>query len=307
MIDMRLDLDDGTPWNTFVKSGLEAYKTLGAFVTGEPPDISTDSHGYIQETFAGLCLDQPIDYPSTPFPPDLCTILSRLPSGFSELCLSGNLSTQTMQVLASLAATTTSSSSSGFDATRLNVEIQAMLSALQRLSIMKIGTLEKYLGCGLVAYAFQLRQLRALNLFHDPTLHNFIKLLPKQERPDSVREQMCMIWLSVAVAGALYLRTIRMPNTHLVLDRVFTLYPTMTDWTAMSTTLKSFFWTPSILEHWQKCHATAIIRWKQISRSALEQPLVVSLMDTAEEENEEEEEEIDFEKWRSMREARRRR
>ena len=236
--------------------------------------MTTDSHGYIHETFAGLSLNRPIDYPSLPFPPDLCTVLSRLPPGFSEICLSGRLSTQTMQVLASLSATTASRDSEGFDQARLDAEIQAMLSALQRLSLMRIASLEKYITCGLVAYAFQLRRLRALNLFHDPTLGGFIKLMPTQEKPDSAREQQCMIWVSMAVAGALSLRTMRMPGTHLVLDRAFELYPTICEWSVMEVTLKSFFWTPSILKHWHKCHNAATVRWKQVTRVSPGHPLI---------------------------------
>jgi Fungal specific transcription factor domain len=295
MIDMRPDLNDGTPWNTFVKSGLDAYKSLGSFVTGEPPEVSADSHGYIHETFAGLWLDKPIVYPSLPFSPDLCTVLSRLPSGFSELCLSGRLSTQVMQVLASLSATTTSSDSEGFDDTRLDAEIQAMLSALQRLSLMRIASTEKHLTCGLVAYTFQLRRLRALNLFHDPTLKSFIQLIPTQEKPDSIREQQCMVWISVAVAGALNLRTIRMPGTHLILDKVFELYPAMSDWSTMETTLKSFFWTPSILNHWKKCHEAGVFRWKQLANAAQSKPLIDLLGTTEDVVDDEKTEQIDFE------------
>ena len=264
-------------------------------MTGEPPEVSSDSHGFIHETFAGLSLDKPIDYPSVPFSPELCTVLSRLPSGFSELSLSGRLSTQTMQVLASLSATTISSDSEGFDDSRLDTEIQGMLSALQRLSLMKIASNEQFLLCGLVAYTFQLRRLRALNLFHDPSLRAFIRLVPNQEKPDSIREQQCMVWISMSVVGALSLRTIRMPGTHLILDRVFTLYPAMSKWETIEATLKSFFWTPSILEHWRKCFDTGVSRWKQISRVQNQKPLVELGNVSEMEADEDEVQEVDFE------------
>jgi hypothetical protein len=179
-----------------------------------------------------------------------------------------------MQILASLGATTAYCESGGFDATKLNTELQAMLSALQRLSLMRISSNERYLTCGLVAYAFHLRRLRALNLFHDPPLRTFIKLIPAQEKPDSVREQRVMIWISMAVAGALHLRTIRMPGTHLVLDRVFQLYPATRSWESMQEIVKSFFWTTPIIEHWRKCHEGGMHRFKQISRATQEMPLV---------------------------------
>jgi hypothetical protein len=249
-----------------------SYKSLGSFVTGEPPEVSSDSYGFIHETFAGLSLDQPIHYPSLPFSPDLCTILSRLPSGFSELCLSARLSIQTMQILASLDGTNTSFASDTSDSSRLDAELQAMLSALQRLSLMRISGLEKYLTCGLVAFAFQLRYLRPLNLFHDPPLRTFIRIIPAQEKPDSSREQNCMIWTTMSVAGALALRTIRMPGTHLILDRLFRLYPATTDWDYLEPILTTFFTTPNIIEHWKKCHATGLARWKHVTRVSSQSP-----------------------------------
>ena len=235
---------------------------MGSFVTGRPPDIPKDSRGFIEEAFAELSLDQPMTYPDLPFDPDLCTVLARLPSGFSELCLSGHVSTQTMHVLAALTATTRYGETDIFDDNKLASELQAMLSALQRLSLMKITPMEKYLTCGRVAWSFQLRKLRPLNLFHDPPLRTFVKLMPAQEKPDSIREQRCLIWVSIAIAGALNLRSIKMPDTHLVLDRLFTLYPVARDWRSLVPILRSFFWTEKIGAHWKKCWDEGMKRWQ---------------------------------------------
>ena len=106
----------------------------------------------------------------------------------------------------------------------------------------------------------------------------------------------------MAVVGALYLRTIRMPGTHLVMDRIFELYPAMCDWATMETTMKAFFWTPSIVKHWQKCHKTAEIRWKQVTkvRSAQEQPLIDTFEASETCQDEEDEiEEVDFEQLKA--------
>lgn len=186
-----------------------------------------------------------------------------------------------MQVLASLSATTLYCESQAFDDTRLDSQLQGMLSALQRLSLMKICSNEHFLTCGLVAFAFQLRRLRALNLFHDPPLRTFIKVIPSQEKPDSEREQKCMIWISISVAGALSLRTIRMPGTHLVLDRLFHLYPSILSWLNLEPILKMFFHTPMILTHWRKVHESGVARYNQVKRIAARQQFntVVPLID----------------------------
>lgn len=258
---LRDDLDDTTPWNSFVRRGVDAYKMLGSFVTGKAPIVDPSAHGYIAEAFAELSLDRPLTYPRVPFDSDVCTTLARLPSGFSEMCLSSNISGQMMHILASLTTTTQSCVRGRAEDSGLEAELQTMLSALQRLSLMAITPIEKYLICGLVAWNFQLRDLRRLNLFHDPPLRSFVKLLPMQERPDSIREQKCLMWITMSVAGALNLRTIRMPGTHLVLDRMLTLYPISRKWDTFQPILKSFFWTEQIDAHWKKAWDEGIKRW----------------------------------------------
>jgi hypothetical protein len=267
-------------------------------VTGEAPEVSDNSYAFIQELFAELSLGKPIIYPSLPFSQDLCTVLSRLPLGFSELCLSSKLSTQTMQVLVSLGATMAYCESRELDETKTNTKLQAMLSVLQRLSLMRISLNETYLIYGLLGYVFHLRRLRVLNLFHDPPLRTFIKLIPTQEKPDSEREQRVMIWASMAVAGALHLRTVRMPGTHLVLDRIFQLYPSTRNWESMQEVLKSFFWTTSIMDHWRKCHEGDMHRFKQISRLTQAMPLVDLEGASETVDREDEIEQVDFEQLR---------
>ena len=241
MLDMRPDLDGSTEWKRFVRAGVIAYQSMGSFVTGLPMPVPGSSPGYIEEAFAELNLDLPLSYPTVPFAPDLCKVLARLPPAFAELCLSGALSSQTMKFLAFANATTAYRETIDELDERLDHEIQAMFSAIQRLSMMEPTSLESRLLCGLLAYSFQLRQLRPLNLFHDPPLRRFVSFLKNHEKPDSTRAQETMIWVSIAAAGALKLRAIRMPMSSEVLERMFHLYPATLKWSYVEGILKTHF------------------------------------------------------------------
>lgn len=290
MLQMRGPLEDDdepgfdSEWLKFVKMGLTAYKALGSFVTGQPPDIPRDSVGYLSEAFQELQLDQPLSYPETPFSPDICIILSRLPAGLSELCLTSQVSIQMIKLLASISAATallatesisyqnlpvvwTPSSedsnlrdSSQLDDERKQIMIQTILSSLQRMILTTSHPIEYHLTSGLLSFLFQLRDLGPVNLFYDPILRKFITTLPNHAKPTSPQEQNCLIWSSMAVAGTLALRVVQMPDSHLVMDHCLELYQQARSWLHLEKILRTYFFTEEILAHWHRTWQTAMAR-----------------------------------------------
>ena len=292
------DPDNDTEWLRFIKLGLTAYKALGSFVTGQPPEVPRDSVAYLSETFQELQLDRPLSYPETPFPPDVCTILSRLPSGTSELCLTSPISIQMIKVLASIFATmellqvesikynnfpvdtwTTISpddspsmlDSSQFDEDRKHIMIQTILSSLQRLTLTTMQPIEYNLTSGLLSFIFQLRDLGPINLFYDPILRKFITTLPNHAKPTSRQEQNCLIWSSMSVAGTLALRVVAMPDSHLVMDHALELYPQMHSWPRLEKILRTYFFTEAIGAHWKRVWQSAMSRRGFILRQRRQQ------------------------------------
>jgi hypothetical protein len=297
MLELRGPLRDeddpeaDSEWLKFVKLGLTAYKALGSFVTGQPPKAPPDSVAYLSETFEELQLDQPLSYPDKPFSSDMCIVLSRLPSGLSELCLTAEISVQMIKLLASISAATallthepvkynnlpvdtwtprssTPSSPSSdeipqaydLDAERKHMMIQTILSSLQRMSLTTTRPLEYHLTSGLLAFLFQLRDLGPVNLFYDPILRKFITTLPNHARPSTRQEQNCLIWASMAVAGTLALRVVPMPDSHLVMDHALDLYREMRSWPSLEKILRSCLVTEEILAHWRRVWQTAMNR-----------------------------------------------
>ena len=303
MLEMRgevVDDDDpgsDTEWLKFVKTGLTAYKALGSFVTGQPPEVPRDSVAYLSETFEELQLDQPLSYPDTPFSPDVCIILSRLPSGVSEMCLTSQISIQMIKLLASISAAaallatepvkynhlpmvTWSSTpddeaylpdSSQLDSDRKQIMIQTILSSLQRMSLTTMQPIEYHLTSGLLSFIFQLRDLGPVNLFYDPILRKFITTLPSHAKPTTTQEQNCLIWSSMAVAGTLALRAVPMPESHLVMDHALDLYPQARSWPRLEKILRTYFYTDAIGAHWQKIWQSAMNRREFLLRQRKQQ------------------------------------
>lgn len=289
------DPDTDSDWTRFLKTGLTGYKALGSFVTGQPPNIPSSSLGFASETFEALSLDKPLCYPEKPFSEDLCIVLSRLPSGFSELSLISRVSEQMINTLASISAAKTqydlseemskmpkppasgmfTSPDSPHDSQQM--AIQNLLSALQRLSLMSPSILETYLSFGLISFLFQLRRLAPLNLFYDPILRQFISILPHHSKPVIVEEQHVLIWANMAVAGSLGLRLVPMPDAHTILDHMLELYPESRKWSRLEKILCNFFWTRDILEHWKRVWETAMTRRALLLKRKDSSPDVVRL------------------------------
>ncbi|KAI1615262.1 hypothetical protein EDD36DRAFT_180104 [Exophiala viscosa] len=273
--------EEDTDWSKFVKLGLMAYKALGSFVTGQPPDIPSDSPGFLKETFEDLALDKPLSYPEPPFSTDLCIILSRLPSGFSELCLKSRISVQMINLLASVSGAATllttktlldgvylspPAEDSPYGEENRQVMIQTLLSSLQRMSLTTTVPVEHNLTSGLLAYAFQLRSLSQLTLFYDPLLQNFVTTLPYHLKPSTPEEQHGLIWASIAAAGALALRAVPFPGAHTVMDHALELYPQARTWSRLEVILRRFFWTNEILAHWKTVWEMAMKRRQHLLR-----------------------------------------
>ncbi|RMD41713.1 hypothetical protein DV735_g3388, partial [Chaetothyriales sp. CBS 134920] len=252
---MRTDLNDtSTPWRAFVKRGLDAYESLGSFMAGNPMDaVEQDCQGVVVKAFAGICLDGELTYPGVPFDVSFCSVLARLPSGFLNTCLTTRVSRQTVDVLAAVAEVSKQYEREDICDSRLAMEPHVMFSALHRLSSKKAAPMESYISLGLMAWALQLCNLKPTTMFHDPPLRAFIRLISTHEMPESVQEQACLCWISMAVAGALNLRNVRMPGTYLVLERLLAMYPLSRKWETLEPVLKSFFWSPAIGAHWKKC------------------------------------------------------
>ncbi|KAL2424491.1 hypothetical protein ABEF95_011057 [Exophiala dermatitidis] len=259
-------------WVNFVQLSLVVYKSLGSFVTGQAPEVPSDSPAYTKEAFQELDLYKPLSYPQTPFSPELCMVLSQLPPGLSELSLRSRLSVQMIKLLASISAANTLADpdSPPHDANvcpatrhehgRRQVMIQVILSSLQRMYLTTKTAIEYHLTSGLIAYMFQLRGMEPLNLFHDPLLRNFIQTMPRHASNLSKEEQHCMIWASLSVAGALGLRVAPMPESHVVMDHVLETYLESRQWPQLEKILREFCWKDEVGTHWKNVWEKAMGR-----------------------------------------------
>ncbi|RVX74619.1 hypothetical protein B0A52_01745 [Exophiala mesophila] len=97
LVEMRGGVDGLEKEDNWVKSGLTALEALA----GVPPDSDSSSEPIPKISPTGdpsKYARTPV-YPRHPFPPDMCAVIARMPEGFRELALTGQLSIQLMNRL----------------------------------------------------------------------------------------------------------------------------------------------------------------------------------------------------------------
>lgn len=264
---MRLPVDGNM---CTIANSRHRFVAFASYILGEAPDIPRDSYGYTQEALNDLFLNEPLSYPRLPYNPDIITLLSRLPAGFSDLCLSCQISKQMMHLLASINGMCQIWAQNLDHPMQIWPEMQITMVALRKLTSMGIRPLEKQLCSGIMALCFQMGPQR-LSLFHDPQLQSFINILATHDKSDSIQEQYLMIWITICVMGALYLRKLSLPNSQLILEQALVHYDEMRDWNNIRPILQTFFCADQFLPIWKQAWETGMERRKPggLSKSLL--------------------------------------
>ncbi|KAJ9650061.1 hypothetical protein H2198_010623, partial [Neophaeococcomyces mojaviensis] len=249
---LRGPLPTATRWDRFVKAGVEAYKSIGYMTTGIVIDGYSDLSPLNHQVDPFL----PLEYPQPPCSAESCERWSQLPSGFSDLVLSCQVSTQLVEIL--LAIDGIKEGTDSFLATQ--TQIHPIQSALHRFGQhMQATYLERCIAAGLLAYTFQYPRLQTLNLFHDPPMQGFIRLLSIPHRAATQAEQDALIWVFVVVEAVMASRASRLPGSKELYLQTMRKYRAMTKWSdGLEPILKRFFHTTQSLDQWRFCHTTAL-------------------------------------------------
>lgn len=247
--DLRGTLPENTPWDKFVRRGVEAYKAIACLAAGLNPN---DTGGKTE-------LDDLVDpfveleYPQPPFSNESCSVWANLPSGFCDLILASQISTQLVSIINALNLI---DPEDGLDIIECLKIVQPIQAALQRFAQHKDVTyLERCVAAGLLAYSFQYPGFQVPNMFHDPPLQGFTRLFSIPYRPQSNAERDVLLWAHMVVESISSARSIRLPGSRDVLVKAKKQHGLLRDWSKLTPVLKRFFWTPDLLERWEGCHA----------------------------------------------------
>jgi len=284
---IRTDLKGETPWQHFVNASMDAYFSLWTFVKERNAATTSMSQLTIESPLRN---DLPL-YPSLPFSTKMCEALSKVSPAFNDMALAGQLSIQMIDILASLSTITrsegggspattspttdspsTSSPVSSAPSSPGGRNLLNIIADLRCLSMLGTVPIEHLLCFGLIGCSLTLHfgEEKIPEEFNETlqeledTVVGGGKPRPQQENEKFMKEhQDCLIWISIAAAGALELSELLSPTTkllHQTLDR----YPTETStWEAMEQILRKFLWNDVLAQRWKRCwHRTVQTRSK---------------------------------------------
>ncbi|KAJ9611461.1 hypothetical protein H2200_004645 [Cladophialophora chaetospira] len=264
---IRHDLTGETPWQYIVVSVMKAYDGLWQFIK-DRNELTT--------SMAQLTIDSPMHsdlpiYPSLPFNIRVCEALSKVSTAFNDLALARELSMQMIEILANLstqargdgsATPPTSPPTSPGGRSLLNT-----IADLRCISVMQTTPIEHKLCFGVIGTCFTLHygtgmigddMNETLQMLEDTLIGNGRLRVQPEAALKAHRE--CLIWISVATAGALEQSEL-LSAMSMVLDQALEKYPDeMTDWDTLEKILRKFLWNDLLGKHWKKCWRKAMHR-----------------------------------------------
>jgi hypothetical protein len=227
-------------------------------------------------SMAQLSIDSPMRselpvYPSLPFNIKVCEALSKVSTSFNDMAMAGELSIQMIDILANLstqargdgsATPPTSPPSSPGGRNLLNT-----IADLRCLSVMATTPIEHKLCFGIIGTCFTLHygngkigddMNETLQELEDNLVGNG-KPRPQQENALKTHRE-CLIWISVAAAGALDQSDL-LSAMSMVLDQTLEKYPDETgEWETLEKILRKFLWNDLLGKHWKRCWRKAMHR-----------------------------------------------
>lgn len=285
MIKMRGGQSGDTPWERHIQTQLFAYETMWSFVS-EPNSSPVSPTRRPSERI--LRKRQLPIYPSHPFKPEICEILSKLPQGFSDLGLAGTFSVQMMSILADLSSIKIEEPSDNSIETqdkknKIASELEDNVEDLLRLATLRTTTTEHYLCYGMVAYCVLLKLLYfppSSGSFKNDELQNLVDQVVKCNSGVDDMNKNCYIWIVIVIAGCMQNCAHSISGRDQVLKKLFDKSRDAKDWRSMEKILKTFLWDNVIANICRSSWQEALYHYQNpVSPKELPRPSRMSIRD----------------------------
>jgi Fungal specific transcription factor domain len=206
-----------------------------------------------------------LNYPSHPYPPNICLIISKLPIGFQEDSLASLLSTQVLKFLEEISEWTT----------RYNLAIcenrtrDQSVYSLAGMRLANHGAVilgscnlkpkERLLCIGLLTYivSFDGQQAR-----HQRGLEDHMADLKHTSHGLLLSKCWLLTWIAMIVAAAKDSMAVPLTNRWLLIDLLVD-EGEHREWRDLQQILHKFFWNESLDTRWESCWRIALERKRQ--------------------------------------------
>ncbi|KIW78322.1 hypothetical protein Z517_08157 [Fonsecaea pedrosoi CBS 271.37] len=265
LVELRGGVDH-LGWDDFLKNSITGLESLWAYHENKKMSISTTE------------VSIKLQYPKHPFPPDLCTLIAKLPDGFREISLSGSLCVQIITVLARVTewvAQLQGSRKKGVLALGdpNGTYMKQTQACLELVPLRGLNTLERVLCSALAAVTTEtFRQSRQQNPVHRRLVESLSEMLSRYNLHDLPLE--CTIWMALVIAGPAYSSNER-PTSEAVsmnqgqphaprfvlLDRILEDSSSARNWKWVKKSVVKFFWSEDLLAVWRQTWELALLRY----------------------------------------------
>ena len=207
-----------------------------------------------------------LTYPTHPYDPQICLLISKLPSGFQDITMVSILSHQVLRFMQSVCSWTTTFtlaltnsdtptvSTCSLEGLRL-AALAARLLAGPALSIH-----ERILCITFLAFVVSFDGTQAR---HPRGLEDYMAVLPDLVEP--IKPSVCpsVAWIALVLASAKDSIAAPLVNRWLLLDIVFD-KGLHVDWDTQGKVLvKRYLWNRWLIERWETCWRIGRERWKE--------------------------------------------
>ncbi|RMD42376.1 hypothetical protein DV735_g2751, partial [Chaetothyriales sp. CBS 134920] len=211
-------------------------------------------------------------YPSYPYSPEMCRAIATMPRGFSELAITGTLSRECIGIVNSLSRKTDE-----WTAICLGAEVDSELKASHHLLETEGRTNTEYwLLYGLVCFCNQFPdKFENPNPFFNVAMKCFEEAIETQNRISWSADQSWLLWVAIALTGALEICARPIDSRFAVLHAVLDQCNNAHRWEWLEVELRKFLWTDGLAGHWKRC-------WEEdIAESGSRRPSTSSTMRTS--------------------------
>lgn len=223
-------------------------------------------------------------YPSLPFNMKVCEALSKISPAFNDIAIAGEMSIQVIEILAALStiikndprqlSSPSPSPSPGWPSRlRFNSpgsdDLLDTIAELRHFSNMATTPTDYRLCFGAGGCCFTLHfGGGTIGPEFDDVLQELEDTLDGDGKPRTKQEEghrlqthtECIIWASIAAAGALEMSE-SFSATTTMLDRTLNKFPVETgSWATLEKILRRFLWNETLGNHWKRCWQKAMRR-----------------------------------------------
>ncbi|KIW86742.1 uncharacterized protein Z519_12655 [Cladophialophora bantiana CBS 173.52] len=265
LVEMRGGVDY-LGWDGFLKNAITGLESLWAYHENKKLIIST--------TEASIKLQ----YPSHPFPPDLCALIAKLPDGFREVALSGRLCVHIITLLSGISEWVDQLQSPRKKAVLPlgdpnGTYLKQTHVCLELVPLRGLNTLERVLCSALAAITTEtFNKSKQQNPVHRRLIESLSEMLCRYNLRDLPPE--CTTWMALVIAGPVFPPAERaagkatalstgQPQTPrtILLDRILESSTSARNWKWVKKSVAKFFWSEDLLETWRQTWELGVLRY----------------------------------------------